>query len=160
MKILCAIGSRGGAELVRRILPSAAALGADLLLVHVIDLGPRHELEHLPGPLLHRGPHGGPERTQAMDAAETAAGQRALAEALAVAQAGGLTAQSRLERGKPEQAIVALARETGADRIVIRARQSPEHHPPLGPGSVGHTARFVLDHAPCDVLLVRTLTML
>lgn len=141
------------------VAPLAAldTLGAGLLLVHVVDLGPRHELEHLPGPLLHRGPHGGPERTRAMDAAESAAGQHVLAEALAVAQAGGLTAQTRLERGKPEQVIVALARETAADRIAIRARQTPEHHPSLGPGSVGHTARFVLDHAPCDVLLVRTI---
>lgn len=156
MKILCAIGPRGGAELVRHMLPSAAALGAGLLLVHVIDLGPRRELEHLPGPLLRRGPHGGPARTRAMDTAETSAGERTLAEALAVAQAGRAAAQTRLERGKPEQVIVALARETGAGLIVIGARQSPEHHPPLGPGSVGHTARFVLDHAPCDVLLVRT----
>lgn len=158
MKILCAIGARGGAELLRHILPSSAALGAELLLVHVIDLGPRHELEHLPGPLMRRGPHGGPERTQAMDAAETTAGERALAEAFAVAQAAGVAAQTRLERGKPEQVIVSLAREAGADLIAIRARQSPEHHPPQGPGSVGHTARFVLDHAPCDVLLARTIS--
>ena len=157
MKILCAIGARGGAELVRHILPSAAALGAELLLLHVIDLGPRHELEHLPGPLLHHGPRGGPQRAQVMDAAETAAGEHALAEALAVAQAGHVTSQTRLERGKPEQVIVALARDTAADLIAIRARQSPEHHPSQGPGSVGHTARFVLDHAPCDVLLVRAL---
>ncbi len=157
MKILCAIGARGGADLVRHIARGAAALGAELLLVHVIDLGPRHELEHLPGPLLRRGPHGGPERTRVMDAAEVAAGERALAEALAVAQAGGLTAQTRLERGKPEQVIVSLARETGANQIAIGARQAPEHHPKLGPGSVGHAARFVLDHAPCDVLLVRSL---
>jgi len=27
--------------------------------------------------------------------------------------------------------------------------------PTLGPKSVGHVARFVLDHAPCPVLLLR-----
>lgn len=32
---------------------TAGPLGAELLLVHVIDLCPRRELEHLPGPLLH-----------------------------------------------------------------------------------------------------------
>lgn len=155
MKILCAIGTRGGAALVRHVAPVTAAVGAELLLVQVIDTGPRRELEHLPGPLLRRGPHGGLERTQAMDAAETAAGERTLAEALAAAQAGGIAARTQLDRGRPEQVIIALARETGADLIVVGARESPEHHPPLGPGSVGHTARFVLDHAPCDVLLVR-----
>ena len=56
-----------------------------------------------------------------MNAAEAAASQRAPGEALAVARAGGITAQTRLERGKPEQVIVALARETAADRIAIRA---------------------------------------
>ena len=92
-----------------------------------------------------------------MDAAEITAGERALAEATDAAQAGGIASQTRLERGKPEQVIVTLARETGADPIAIGARQNPEHHPPQGPGSVDHTARFVLNHAPCDVLLVRTL---
>lgn len=85
------------------------------------------------------------------------ADQAGIFEALAAAQAAGLATQTRLERGKPEQVIVTLARETGMNLIAIGARQNPEHHPPLGPGSVGHTARFVLDHAPCDVLLVRTL---
>jgi hypothetical protein len=48
MKIRCAIGVRGGAELVRHIASLAATLGAELLLVHVIDIGPRREPEHLP----------------------------------------------------------------------------------------------------------------
>jgi hypothetical protein len=30
--------------------------------------------------------------------------------------------------------------------------------PHLGPKSIGHVARFVLDHAPCPVLLVRPLS--
>jgi nucleotide-binding universal stress UspA family protein len=157
MKILCAIGARGGAVLVHHIVPAATALGAELVLVHVIDLGPRRELEHLPGPLLHRGPRGGHERLHAMDAAETAAGARALAEAQTVAQEAGLAAHARLERGDPGPVIGALARETPADLLVIGARQAPEHHPAAGPASVGRTARFVLDHAPCDVLLLRTL---
>jgi nucleotide-binding universal stress UspA family protein len=50
---------------------------------------------------------------------------------------------------------VAVAGEVGADLIGLRARAQWDRHPPAGPGSVGHTARFVLDHAPCDVLLLR-----
>lgn len=39
--------------------------------------------------------------------------------------------------------------------ICISAREGSEGHPHIGPASVGHTARFVLDNAPCDVLLLR-----
>jgi hypothetical protein len=39
--------------------------------------------------------------------------------------------------------------------IVIFARELPQAHPGVGPASVGHTARFVLDHAPADILLLR-----
>lgn len=154
MTILCAIGTRGGAGLVQRAL-AYAKTGDDLLLVHVIDTRPRHELDRLPGPLLRHGPRGGPERAHALDAAETVAGEQALAEAETVARDAGMLATTRLERGKPEQMIVAVAREAAATLIVIRARDWAERHPGFGPGSVGHTARFVLDHAPCDVLLVR-----
>jgi nucleotide-binding universal stress UspA family protein len=91
-----------------------------------------------------------------MEAAEDAAGQDALAEALAAAQAAGANATTRFERGKAEQVIVAVAQEIQAELVAIRAREWPEDHPKSGPPSVGHTARFVVDHAPCDVLLVRT----
>jgi hypothetical protein len=41
--------------------------------------------------------------------------------------------------------------------VCIDGGRSDSHGngPPTGPPSVGHTARFVVDHAPCPVLLVR-----
>ncbi len=39
----------------------------------------------------------------------------------------------------------------GAD-LLICARDGDQHR--LGPHSLGHTTRFVVDHAPCPVLLV------
>jgi nucleotide-binding universal stress UspA family protein len=153
MVVICAVGRRGGIELVRR---AASLMGqpAELLLLHVIDTGPRHELEHLEGPLRH-GPRGGPARERELNEAEESGGQGALDEALAAAQAAGLRVTARLERGKPDQVIVRVGDEVGAALIVIAARDNPTQHPPRGPASVGHTARFVLDHARCDVLLVR-----
>src|SRR5262249_40699108 len=127
----------------------------ELLLLNVADPGPRRDLEQLTGPL-RRGPLGGPARTRAMEAAEDAAGKDALAEALAAARAAGVNAATRFERGKAEQVIVAVAREIGANLVAIRARDQPQDHPQSGPPSVGHTARFVVDHAPCDAFLVRT----
>ncbi|MFN8474839.1 MAG: universal stress protein [Anaerolineae bacterium] len=64
-------------------------------------------------------------------------------------------ATTLVERGKPEQVIVRVAQEGGVALIAIRAREGTAGHPRLGPASVGHTTRFVLDHAPCDVLLLR-----
>jgi nucleotide-binding universal stress UspA family protein len=51
-------------------------------------------------------------------------------------------------RGPAEHAVLGAAR--GADVLVVaRDRDEP------GPRSVGHATRFVVDHAPCDVILVR-----
>jgi nucleotide-binding universal stress UspA family protein len=153
MRVLCAIGRRGGAELVRRTLMLAGA-NPDVVLLHVVDPGPRRDLEQLTGPL-RRGPMGGPAHTRAMEAAEDAAGRDALAEALVEAQQAGVSAATRFERGRAEQVIVAVAQEVNAELVAIRARERPEDHPLHGPLSVGHAARFVVDHAPCIVLLVR-----
>lgn len=156
MRIVCSVGLRAGPDLVRRILAVTAGIQPELVLVHVIDTGPRKDLAHLSGPL-HFGPRGGdPRRDAAIDAAEEAAGRTALDEALAEAQAAVANAVARVERGKPEQVIVAVAREVQATLVALRARDHSEGHPFVGPASVGHVARFVLDHAPCDVLLLRS----
>jgi nucleotide-binding universal stress UspA family protein len=153
MHILCPVGARGGPEQARSI---AALLGTahPLTILHVIDERPRHDLERLASPL-RQGPRGGPDRRAALAGAEERSGQEILAEALAEAQRLGISAITRLERGAPEQVIVAVARQLPADLVVVRAREATEGHPPQGPASVGHTARFVLDHAPAPVLLLR-----
>jgi len=57
--------------------------------------------------------------------------------------------------GRPEREIVQAAIEWQADVLVICSRSAASGGPLQGPGSVGHVTRFVLDHAPCPVLLVR-----
>lgn len=52
-------------------------------------------------------------------------------------------------RGRPEREVVAAA--AGADLLVL-ARDGDDRQP--GPRSLGPQARFVVDHAPCPVLLV------
>ena len=52
-------------------------------------------------------------------------------------------------RGRPEREVVAAA--AGADLLVL-ARDGDDRQ--LGPRSLGPQARFVVDHAPCPVLLV------
>ena len=149
MRILCAIGIRRGAELVRRVA-AVARPGDELVLVHVLDTGPRHHVNHLEGTL--HSPH---DHREELDAAEQEAGQAMLQEASEEAGRAGFAASTRLERGRPEQVIVTLAPEAGAAMVALLARENPQSHPRQGPPSVGHTARFVLDHAPADVLLFR-----
>jgi len=50
---------------------------------------------------------------------------------------------------------VNLAAEWKADLVLVCARTRYSESEPIGPGSLGHVARFVVDHAPCPVLLVR-----
>jgi nucleotide-binding universal stress UspA family protein len=149
MRILCAIGTRRGNEVVRKVAPIMRQ-GDELTLVHVIDTGPRHDLDRLKGPLhLHH------EHRVELDSAEEEAGKAMLKEALEEAGRLGLTASERLERGNPEHVVVELARETNAELVVLHARELPKAHPRVGPPSVGHTARFVVDHSPTNVLLLR-----
>src|SRR5690242_3169758 len=68
MRVLCAIGRRGGVELTQRALDLAGA-NPELTLLYVIDSGPRRDLDQLTGPL-RRGPLGGPARTRAIEVAE------------------------------------------------------------------------------------------
>jgi nucleotide-binding universal stress UspA family protein len=149
MRILCAIGIRRGSELVRQVA-AITREGDELVLLHVMDTGPRHDLDRLRGPL-----HPHHERHGDLDAAEEEAGKATLKEALAEAGRLGLAAAERLERGRPEQVIVSLARELRAEVVALHARESPQAHPRVGPPSVGHTARFVVDHSPTTVLLLR-----
>jgi nucleotide-binding universal stress UspA family protein len=54
-----------------------------------------------------------------------------------------------LTRGRSEREVVRAC--DGADLLVV-ARDGDRAR--LGPRSLGHTSRFVVDHAPCPVLLI------
>jgi nucleotide-binding universal stress UspA family protein len=153
MRVLCAIGQRGGPDLVQR-LAGILIKGTELVLLHVIDTGPRHDLKHLIGQLRH-GPAGEQSREEELHAAEERAGTAALTETQEAARAAGFTEHTSLVWGRPEETILQTARQEKVSLICISAREGAEGHPHIGPASVGHTARFVLDHAPCDVLLLR-----
>jgi nucleotide-binding universal stress UspA family protein len=76
-----------------------------------------------------------------------ATGQAALRDA---AQARlGRPAERVGRRGRIEREVVAACADAG---LLVLARDGD--HTRLGPRSLGHATRFVLDHAPCRVLLV------
>ena len=109
-------------------IDAARELG-EVTLLQVSDVGPE------PGGLLgrHRPPHAPVAADdELLDAAQERLGRDA----------------PRLSPpGKPEHAVIEAAAEF--DLLVLsRTNQQP------GPHSIGHATRFVVDHAPCPILLV------
>lgn len=123
----------------------AAALtapDAEITLVHVVadDLGEvtRGAFAGLLGRRYTVG--------DAIDENLTASSQEVLA---AARDRLGRPARLQSRRGRPEREVVAAA--DGADLLVV-ARDGDRSR--LGPRSLGPATRFVVDHAPCPVLLV------
>lgn len=152
MRVLCCLDGTN-IEQIRHALSSLLTADTCIIgLLYVTDTGPHEEIGRLRG--RHLRPHelDAPRRTQ-MQQAEQYAAQDILDE-------GGryLPGAELLHRqGRSEREIVNCAAEWNADLIVICPHAPQRGGPLLGPRSIGHVARFVLDHAPCPVLLVRPL---
>ena len=120
----------------------------DVTILHVVDesvVTAISETQHygLPRTL-------GSERQGDMRQALRDAGQRVLLQALAVAREDGVVAHGLLRTGRPAAVILAVAQETAAE-VIILGRQ----HPGLEGRFLGGVSRFVVDQAPCTVLLLR-----
>ena len=96
--------------------------------------------------LLGRHPHPPP----GPDPVSTATEEEAAALLADAAERIGRDATTTARRGRAEDEVLDAARD--ADVLVLARGGEPDH---LGPKSVGHAERFVLDHASCAVLLVR-----
>jgi nucleotide-binding universal stress UspA family protein len=117
--------------------------GGPIVLLHVIDIASVEAFAGARAGLLGRA---------------TRAGGPAVPDALTTAQAAMLAAaRTRLDRpaellarhGRVEREVVAACADA---ELLVLARDGD--HTRLGPRSLGHATRFVLDHAPCRVLLV------
>lgn len=131
-----------------------------LVLLYVIDTRPSDELGYV-GRRLHARPHAMHEREAAINAADTEVAAAVLQEAEAQCRGLGygtnLPIISLSRRGRPEQEIINVARlsELAIGLVVIGSSYKRGPGPIIGPASVGHVARFVVDHSPCAVLLLR-----
>jgi nucleotide-binding universal stress UspA family protein len=129
----------------------------EVVLLRVADTGPR-ELTATE-PMVRRGPWPLPKRTvvdhRLADADDegTAALLALWHERFAVAMPG-IKISDVMAQGRPEQEIVAAAERLNADVVVLCARPRTGPTEP-GPRSLGHVARFVVDHSPVPVLLMR-----
>lgn len=119
---------------------------ADPTLMYVIDERVTGTVRDLRAGLLGRGSWGG-DRSAAIDDATRAAAQ-ALLDA-ARARLGNRPVRTVVRTGRPEREAVAACAD--ADLLIL-ARDGDSSR--LGPHSLGHHTRFVVDHAPCSVLLI------
>ncbi|GAC1646909.1 MAG: hypothetical protein NVS4B9_38790 [Ktedonobacteraceae bacterium] len=150
MRVLCCLDGTNSEQVGRAL---SVLIGGDertVGLLYVVDSGPRGEMERKREGLLRPRHPSGPLHERVRQA-EALAAQDILSEGLRY-MPGAETVQ---RAGRPEREIVLYAAEWRADLIIICPRSPAFIGPASGPKSVGHVARFVLDHAPCPVLLVR-----
>jgi nucleotide-binding universal stress UspA family protein len=123
----------------------------DLLLVYVEGPSARAGLEmlgHRPG-----GARMPPHRAHGLAEAEATRATDALAEAEKLARRRMSAVEVVTASGEAGQVVCGLAARRQVDLVVVRA--GGRDRPPAGPKSLGPAARFITDHSPCPVLLLR-----
>ena len=152
MRVLCCLDGTNVEQVSKAITMLSQTQQLTLVMLYVTDTGPRHDIDHIrerffrpPGP---PGP-----REHEMRQAENAATGDILNEGLRYLP----DAEAFQREGRPEREIVNVAAEWQADLVILCPRAEYGGKPTIGPKSVGHVARFVIDHAPCPVLLLRSL---
>ncbi len=164
MRVLCCLDGTNTERLARQVFTLLNSADLRLALLYVIDAGPGHDMERLRQRYVGLGQRGADLLAQTGQAEQEQAEEilTTAQDAFRAQWPGGAPGAEQMERvllrGQPEQEIVRQSAARAIDVILICNRRvvgpfAPPHPP--GPKSVGHVARFVLDHAPCPVLLLR-----
>lgn len=114
-------------------------LPGDVTLLHVVDVATVAAMSGPVGLLGRSGGRGGPDLLAEAEQTLLAAAARRL----------GRDAAVQVRQGRPEREVVAACAEMD---LLVLARDGDRSR--LGPRSLGHHTRFVVDHAPCQILLV------
>lgn len=135
---------------IARLLDRATELlpdGFTWTIVHVVDQRPEEEVERALGHLPGRRPHHGAGLDRIHRSVDQLQ-QDVQHDVEAWLQRAGRTAELAFRYGVPEHEIVALATDLPAEIVILGAR------PETGPHRFGPVSRFVIDHAPCSVLVI------
>ena len=150
MRVVVALDERWEMTLLAHVPQVIAVREAEVVAVHVLDPGGREEWERAARRHLLRSgsPH---QRQEGMHAADRHEGERLLARAAAaMASWGAVRVETLLLEGSPKHEIRALLGRDPADALIIFV-----HGQNVGPSSIGKEARFLLDHAPCAVVVMK-----
>ncbi len=151
MRILCCLDGTNvekiGQSVERLLQRETRTIG----ILYVTDSEPELQMELNRNRFLRSPRHAPPGQTRMREAEE-----RNVQEILNEGSQHLIGAEQQKRTGRPEREIVQFAEEWQADLLLICAHSQRRDRPGIGPKSVGHVARFVLDHAPCPVLLIRS----
>ncbi|SPE29791.1 hypothetical protein SBA2_460006 [Acidobacteriia bacterium SbA2] len=163
MRILCCLDGTNAEQIGKALEMFSAFEPLTVGMLHVTDTRPREDMDLVRErfwrhPLHARHPPAPPEptprpspREEEISEAEKASAEEILKECLSYC--GGAETMER--EGRPEREIVNVAAEWRADLLIVCSQARYRMKEEIGPKSVGHVARFVVDHAPCPVLLLR-----
>ena len=150
VKVIVACDGRELAAFLEALARAVPPRDADLLFAHVLDssfeegweqMAGHHWLGRRPGPRVH-------DHVQDVAARSS---REILDEAMVLSRDWPVATRRPVElRGNPERELVRLALAERADLLTVG-----QHRTELGPHAIGRCARFVIDHAPCSVLVVR-----
>jgi len=152
MRILLGIDGNDTKGLLNELATLVPLEEQELLLAYIHDTGARGEMDLIRG----RFP-GRPlpvDRLDRIGAAERARADGILEDGERAAHGLARTVGVHVDAGEPGRVLVTIATERQVDLVVVGAR-SETTTVPAGPRSLGHTARFVVDHSPSPVLLLR-----
>lgn len=154
MRIVICLDVEDGVAPVEAARDVLALTGARVTLLHVADPREREPLRR-PGPPGLVRPR--PPKTESAIAADEHKLLRSVLEQArwVLGQAGSQALDLAIERGPAERAIVRYLAQESADTCVLARRPRWREAKESGPHSVGKVARFVIDHAPCPVLVLR-----
>jgi nucleotide-binding universal stress UspA family protein len=130
---------------------AAAALSTDYewIVLHVVDSRPLEEVDRALGGLPVHGPrrHRVEERLRQADDEQLGSVQ---ADVITWLREHRREAVLVVVNGRPETEILRIAEERSVDLIALGSEQSG-----IGPHPVSPPARFLIDHARSDILLLR-----
>lgn len=152
-KVLLAIKGNEDEGWLGRVVGVTGLRSAErVLLVHVVDTEPRHDLALGRERYLGRR-RLGEDRLEELTRVEEESAAATLESARADLRSAGIP-DERLDvvvlHGKPNETIRELAVRERFDLIVVAGRSERP-----GPHSLGKTARFLIDHAPVAGMMVR-----
>ena len=151
MKVVLLVDGLDTAQLLDSLAALLPVQEAELVLAYVRGPAPRAALDMVRrGPGRHPLP---PPRERELSAAEVERGERALSEAAELARSLASRVETVQLSGDAGHVICELAAHSRADVVAVRA--GGRDQPPAGPRSLGPAARFITDHCPCPVLLLR-----
>jgi nucleotide-binding universal stress UspA family protein len=151
MRILCCLDGSNIEQISGAVSDFLRADQLTIGLLYVTDSGPQESIERQRSRFLRPQSMTGPRLEKIQQAQQFAA-----SNILEEGQRYVSGAETLQRQGRPEREIVNCAAEWKANLIIISPR-SQYDAAEIGPKSVGHVARFVVDHAPCPVLLLRPL---